>query len=58
MIMVVFVFLLVTIVMKPYMYLLQLGDSVLHKASRYGNTEVVKFLLDSGADVDARNIVS
>ena len=49
---------LATIVMKPYMYLLQLGDTVLHKASFNGKTEVVKALLDSGVDVDTRNIVS
>ena len=58
MIMIMFVFLLVTIVIKPYMYLLQLRDTALHKASRYGNTEIVKALLDSGANVEPRNIVS
>ena len=58
MMMIVFVFLLVTIVIKPCMYLLQLGDTVLHKASRYGNTQIVKALLESGAYVDRRNDVS
>ena len=44
--------------MKPYMYLLQSGETVLHKAAKYGNTEIVKALLESGADVDPRNAVS
>ena len=50
--------LLVTIVIKPYMYLLQLGDTVLHKASQYGNTQIIKALIESGAYVDHRNDVS
>ena len=31
---------------------------MLHRASRYGNTEIVKALIDSGAYVDHRNDVS
>ena len=58
MIMIVCVLLLVTIVMKPYMYLLQLGNTVLHQASKYGSTEIVKALLESGVDVNPRNNVS
>ena len=31
-----------------------MGDTVLHKACRYGNSELVKLLIESGSDVNAR----
>ena len=40
------------------MCLLQVGDTVLHKASEYGQHELMKHLLKTGIAVDARNDVS
>ena len=33
----------------------QFGKTVLFGASRYGNLEVVKYLIDHGADIDAKD---
>ena len=44
--------------MKPYMCLLQFGDTVLHEASRNGQHELLQNLLKTGIAVDVRNDVS
>ena len=40
------------------MLLLQHGDTALHIACIYGDTEIVKYLLTNGADISATNKVS
>ena len=40
------------------MYLLQIGDTVLHTASSGGHYETIRLLLDSGISIDIRNDVS
>ena len=37
---------------------LQIDDSVLHEASRYGQLETLRALLSTGMPVDVRNYVS
>ena len=44
--------------MKPYMCLLQWGDTVLHKAAECGHCGVVQLLIDAGMSVDIKGIVS
>ena len=40
------------------MFSLQYGQIALHRASRSGRTDVVKLLVDSGAQIDNRSNVS
>ena len=49
---------LVTVVMKPYMCLLQWGDTVLHKAAMSGHCDVLQLLIDAGMSVDIKGSVS
>ena len=44
--------------MKPYMCLLQLGDTALHRAARSGHCDVLRLLIDAGMSVDIKGQVS
>ena len=44
--------------MKPYMCLLQLDDTVLHKAAMSGHCDVLQLLIDAGMSVDIKGLVS
>ena len=48
----------ITIVMKPYMCLLQGGDTVLHKAAQNGQQDVLRLLISSGMSPDTEGLVS
>ena len=49
---------LVTVVMKPYMCLLQFSGTALHTAARRGHCDVVQLLVDAGMSVDIKARVS
>ena len=49
---------LITIVMKPYICLLQTGDTVLHKAAQNGQQDVLRLLISSGMSPDTEGLVS
>ena len=49
---------LVTVIMKPYMCLLQWDDTALHRAAIRGHCDVVQLLIDAGMSVDTKNRVS
>ena len=49
---------LITIVMKPYMCLLQGGDTVLHKAVQNGQQDMLRLLISSGMSPDTEGLVS
>ena len=44
--------------MKPYMCLLQDGDTALHKAASGGHCDVLQLLIDAGMSVDIKGRVS
>ena len=44
--------------MKPYMCLLQWGDTALHRAAESGHCDVVQLLIDAGMSVDIKGDVS
>ena len=44
--------------MKPYMCLLQLGNTVLHAAAGSGHCDVLQLLIDAGMSVDIKGRVS
>ena len=44
--------------MKPYMCLLQMGDSALHRAASSGHCDVLQLLIDAGMSVDIKGDVS
>ena len=49
---------LVTVVMKPYICLLQFGDNALHAAAESGHCDVLQLLIDTGMSVDIKGWVS
>ena len=49
---------IVTVVMKPYMCLLQNGDTVLHEAASNGCHNILQLLLDAGMAVDIKGWLS
>ena len=49
---------LVTVVMKPYMCLLQFDNTALHRAASSGHCDVLQLLIDAGMSVDIKGDVS
>ena len=49
---------LVTVMMKPYMCLLQVGDTALHRVAESGQCDVLQLLIDAGMSVDIKSWVS
>ena len=44
--------------MKPYMCLLQLGNTALHTAAWSGQCDILQLLIDAGMSVDIKGRVS
>ena len=44
--------------MKPYMCLLQNGDTVLHEAARGGHSNLLQLFISAGMSVDIKGHVS
>ena len=44
--------------MKPYMCLLQVGNTALHRAAISGRYDVIRLLIDAGMSVDTKGLVS
>ena len=49
---------LATVVMKPYMCLLQLDDTVLHNAAEGGHSNLLQLFISAGMSVDIKGNVS
>ena len=44
--------------MKPYMCLLQAGDTVLHIAAEHGHSNLLQLFISAGMSADIKGLVS